>query len=505
MSHEIRTPLNAVIGMTELTLKSSLTTTQHNNLKIAKDSAKTLLTLLNDLLDFSKIEAGRLELECIPVSIRDVLGDVTQLMAVTAARKGLELNFRVDPNVPDTLLGDAMRLRQVLMNLVGNAIKFTERGEVFVTVSASERSDLTTTLRFSVSDTGIGISADKQKCIFEAFRQSDSSMTRRFGGTGLGLAISSELVALMGGRIWVESEMGCGSNFQFTAILQHVPQPAKTGRWKLSASKHALLLSTNIHAQEVYTALMAELGVEVKSLRPDDPRVERLLRAAPDDHSIDLVVVDIPAAKPEEAEWIEFVVGITATPPPVVALLAAVDEQLPERCREFGATQCLTKPVRLSAWEEMLRNMFAAELTPEMPAETSVVKSTRSLRVLVVDDSPVNVEVVAGLLELVGHQIERAGSGREAVEICGHDQFDVILMDLEMYDMDGLTATAAIREHEGPLGRHTPIIALTAHTADGFQDRCLSAGMDGILSKPLNPDELFDLLNKFAACVAQES
>ncbi len=498
MSHEIRTPLNAVIGMTELTLKSTLTSPQRNNLTISKDSAKTLLTLLNDLLDFSKIEAGRLELECIPVSVRDVLGDVAQLMAVTAARKGLELSFRVDPAVPETLLGDPMRLRQVLMNLLGNAIKFTERGEVFVLVEAPQKNDLTTTLHFSVNDTGIGISPDKQHCIFEAFRQSDSSMTRRFGGTGLGLAISSQLVTLMAGRIWVESQLGTGSQFHFTANLQSVAQPPKPAAWKLSTPRKAMLLSTNARTQEVYAAQLAGLGLEMQFFQPNDPQVERLLRAGADEPSIDLIIVDVSAGKPEEVEWIEFVCGVAVNPPPIVALLAAVDERLPHQCRKLGATHCLTKPARPRDWEGLLREVFTSDAQREISTDSATTTPTRSLRVLVVDDSPVNVEVVAGLLDLAGHQVERAGSGREAVEFCGREQFDIILMDLEMYDMDGLTATAAIRQLETPLGRHTPIIALTAHTVDGYQDRCLSAGMDGILSKPLNPDELFELLAKFA-------
>jgi signal transduction histidine kinase/CheY-like chemotaxis protein/tetratricopeptide (TPR) repeat protein len=500
MSHEIRTPLNGVIGMTELTLKSALTSSQRNNLTIAKDSAKTLLTLLNDLLDFSKIEAGRLDLECIPVSVRDVLGDVAQLMAVTAARKGLELNYLVDPSVPETLLGDPTRLRQVLTNLLGNAIKFTERGEVFVAVEAPQGRESATTLHFAVSDTGIGISSDKQHCIFEAFRQSDSSMTRRFGGTGLGLTISSQLVTLMGGRIWVESELGSGSTFHFTVVLQSIVQPPRSAGWKVSPPRRGLLLSTNARAEEIYVAPLTALGVETALVRPDDPQVERMLRANADDRQIDLVVVDIPAARPEEAEWIELVCGVAANPPPVVALIAAIDEGLPDRCRQLGANLCVTKPVRPKDWEGTLRAIFATD-TQRLPVDEYVTIPARSLRILVVDDSPVNVEVVAGLLELAGHQIERAGSGREAVERCIGDQFDIVLMDLEMYDMDGLTATAAIRQHESPLGRHTPIIALTAHTVDGYQNRCLAAGMDGILSKPLNPDEMFSLLAEYAASV----
>ncbi|MCC7084349.1 MAG: response regulator [Pirellulales bacterium] len=497
MSHEIRTPLNAVIGMTELTLKSTLTSPQRSNLAIAKDSAKTLLTLLNDLLDFSKIEAGRLELESISVAIRDVLGDVARLMAVTAARKGLELNYRVDPSVPELLLGDPTRLRQVLMNLVGNAIKFTDRGEIFITVESPQCRDLTSTLHFAVSDTGIGISRDKQDCIFEAFRQSDNSMTRRFGGTGLGLAISSQLVALMDGRIWVESELGAGSTFHFTATLQTIPQPVSEAGWKLSPPRNALLLSDNPRAEEIYLEPLQSFAVEAMLMRPGDPRVERLLRAGEESMRIDLVLMDVSAAKPEEAEWIQLVCGVAADPPPVVALLAAIDEGLPDRCRQLGADHCLTKPVRPKEWETTLRAIFAADDQPASPSAEQQPTPARPLRVLVVDDSPVNVEVAAGLLELAGHEIARAGGGREAVEMCSSERFDIVLMDLEMHDMDGLTATAAIRAYENPLDRHTPIIALTAHTVDGYQNRCLAAGMDGILSKPLNPDELFGLLAEY--------
>ena len=505
MSHEIRTPMNGVIGMLDLILRTELDDRQRDLAGIARGSAETLLRLLNDILDFSRIEANRLEFESVAFSLREMVGDVMKSVAPLGHAKGLELAHHVAPAVPDTWLGDPGRLRQILVNLVGNAIKFTARGEIVVRVepeTADERED-GKVLRFSVADTGIGIPGDKLGKIFAAFSQADTSTTRRFGGTGLGLAIAARLVELMAGTIWVESEVGRGSTFYFTVPLplhaeSILSPPAVPDLQDLSV----LVVDDNAVNRRILSELLASWGLRPAMAASGAEALTELRRAAEEGEPHSLVVLDFMMPDLDGVTVAEQIRRDPVLAGAIILMLSSADRPLAaERCKELGIALCLVKPIKES---ELLEALVAALGTAGAPVRTVVVPAaldadSQPLRVLVAEDNPVNQRVVKAILELRGHTPLLAANGREALSAWERQSFDIVLMDVQMPEMDGFQATAAIRAREESTGAHVPIVALTAHALQGDRERCLAAGMDGYLAKPIHSEELIELVERLAA------
>ncbi len=455
------------------------------------------MSLLNDILDFSKIEAGKLELENIPFDVRDTLGATIRVLATRAAEKGLELAVHIPPDVPNWLLGDPGRLRQIVANLVGNAIKFTNKGEIVVDVGVLSSDAEQVTLHVAVRDTGIGIPADKRQRIFEAFCQEDASTTRRYGGTGLGLTISAQLVDMMGGRLWLDSEPGKGSTFHFTA--RFVPaadeRPAKPAELASLYDMPVLVVDDNETNRFICQELLTHWGMKPQTVASGKEALEALRRASAAGKPVRLMLLDVMMPQMDGFEVAERIAKAVDIPGLTILMLSSAGRaEHVERASQVGVSRCMTKPVTQSELLDAITNSLGVAQLSDRPKD--LIQANRPAdfqprRVLLAEDGLVNQKVAVILLERRGHSVTIANTGAEALDLLERERFDLILMDVQMPVMDGFEATAAIREREKTAGGHLPIVAMTAHAMKGDRERCLAAGMDGYLSKPFRPNELF--------------